>query len=86
MADEKQVPRYQQAGSPYVSKERLAAYIAAFKTTTAEGEHKTFGQIVEETVEEVEERCAKGELGIAIAEFERDPDAELDKALDAGRE
>lgn len=76
MADEKPVPRYQRAGSPYISKERLAAYIAAHKAITSLSlpHHKTFGQIVEETVEEVEERCAKGELGIAIAEFERDPD------------
>lgn len=76
MADEKPVPLYQKAGNPYISKERLAAYIAAFKAVSSmSGVPKTFGQIVDETIEEVEERCAKGELGIAIAEFERDPDA-----------
>lgn len=54
------------------SRERLAAYIAAFKATGSE--RKTFGQIADETVTEVEIICQEGRLDAEIEAYERDPD------------
>lgn len=58
-----------------LARERLAAHIASHLTAEAIGKgHGTFGEIVDETVRRVDEACWAGRLGIAIREYERDPD------------
>lgn len=60
-----------------VSEARLAAYLASQKTIKSlapDAPKTTIGDIVDETLIEVEEACAKGRLGVEIFAFERDPD------------
>lgn len=60
-----------------ITKERLAAWITTQKMwdviAKRRPENDTMGGLIAEVLQEVEEACEKGQLGIRIMEFERDP-------------